>query len=57
VFIGDGLSDYAPAAVADEVFAKPALARYCRAQGVPCEVIGTFDDVVRSLDARLSGRR
>jgi 2,3-diketo-5-methylthio-1-phosphopentane phosphatase len=57
VFIGDGLSDYAPAAVADEVFAKPGLARFCRGQGVPCEAIGSFDDVVRSLEARLSGRR
>jgi 2-hydroxy-3-keto-5-methylthiopentenyl-1-phosphate phosphatase len=53
VFVGDGISDRAPAAVADEVFAKPDLARYCRAEGIRCRELGTFDDVLRSLAERL----
>lgn len=54
VFIGDGISDRAPAEVADEVFAKPDLARYCGSRGIRCHEFGTFDDVARSLESRLS---
>jgi 2-hydroxy-3-keto-5-methylthiopentenyl-1-phosphate phosphatase len=54
VFIGDGFSDRASAEVADEVLAKPGLAAYCREQGIRCEEIGGFDDVLRHLEARLS---
>jgi len=53
VFIGDGFSDEAPAAVADEVFAKGRLVAYCRRQGIACTPIASFDDVRRALEARL----
>jgi 2-hydroxy-3-keto-5-methylthiopentenyl-1-phosphate phosphatase len=53
VFIGDGFSDEAPAAVADEVFAKGRLVAYCRRRGIACTAIATFDDVRRALEPRL----
>jgi 2-hydroxy-3-keto-5-methylthiopentenyl-1-phosphate phosphatase len=53
VFIGDGFSDEAPAAVADEVFAKGRLAAYCRRHGIACTPIASFDDVRRALEAQL----
>ena len=52
VFVGDGFSDRAPAEVADQVFAKPALAAYCRERGIRCEEIAGFADVLRGLEAR-----
>jgi len=54
VFVGDGVSDHGAATVADDVFAKPALARWCRRHGIPCHQIRSFADVVASLDARLA---
>jgi len=53
VFIGDGFSDEAPAAVADEIFAKGRLVAYCRRRGIACTAIASFDDVRRALEARL----
>ncbi len=55
VYVGDGLSDHDPAEVADEVFAKPALARYCRARGIRCAEFRRFEDVRRTLEAALAG--
>ena len=52
VFIGDGFSDRAPAEIADEVLAKPALAAYCRDRGLRCHEVAGFDDVLRHLTAR-----
>ena len=56
VFVGDGISDHAAAAVADEVFAKAGLARWCRAHAIPCREIRSFADVMASLNARLPRR-
>jgi len=53
VFIGDGLSDRAPAEVADEVFAKPDLAEYCHTRGIHCHQYQTFDEVLRQLQNRI----
>jgi 2-hydroxy-3-keto-5-methylthiopentenyl-1-phosphate phosphatase len=53
IFIGDGLSDRAPAEVADEVFAKYDLAEYCRSRGVNCHEYRIFDEVVKQLRERL----
>lgn len=53
IFIGDGLSDRAPAEVADEVFAKPDLAEYCRARGIHCREYQIFDEVLRQLQSRI----
>jgi len=54
IFVGDGISDREAAAVADEVFAKPPLAAWCRQQAIPCREIRSFADVVGSLDARVA---
>lgn len=47
IFIGDGLSDRASAAVADTVFAKSYLAVYCREQNLPFVPFETFADLLR----------
>ncbi len=52
IFIGDGLSDRAAAAAADEVFAKHSLAEYCREQGIRCREFQTFADVQAQLQER-----
>ena len=52
VFIGDGLSDRAAAAAADEVFAKHALAEYCRERGINCHEYQTFDEILKRLRER-----
>jgi 2,3-diketo-5-methylthio-1-phosphopentane phosphatase len=55
VFIGDGFSDRAPAEVADEVFAKPDLAAYCRARDILCHEYRGFDEIWRQLRERVEG--
>jgi len=52
-FIGDGLSDRAPAQIADEVFAKHSLAEYCQANGIVHHEFGNFDEVRELLAVRL----
>jgi 2,3-diketo-5-methylthio-1-phosphopentane phosphatase len=53
IFIGDGLSDRAPAEVADEVFAKHDLALYCQSRGINCHEFEHFDEIFHQLSARL----
>jgi HAD superfamily phosphoserine phosphatase-like hydrolase len=55
VYVGDGLSDLEPAAVADVVFARrrSSLAAHCRARGITCAGYDGFDDVLRALAARV----
>ncbi|HKC86101.1 MAG TPA: HAD-IB family phosphatase [Blastocatellia bacterium] len=52
IFIGDGLSDQAAAEAADEVFAKHALAEYCRERRINCHEYQTFDEIMRRLQER-----
>lgn len=52
IFIGDGHSDRAAAAEADEVFAKHSLAEYCRRRGINCREYETFDEVLKQLQSR-----
>ncbi|MFN0119614.1 MAG: HAD-IB family phosphatase [Blastocatellia bacterium] len=52
IFIGDGFSDRAPAAVADELYAKHRLADYCRAEKIPFQPYDSFADVLRDLRDR-----
>ncbi len=52
IFIGDGLSDRAPAELADEVFAKHGLAEYCKTRGIRCHEYQTFDEVLELLQAK-----
>ncbi len=52
IFIGDGLSDRAPAEVADEVFAKRGLAEYCRLRQINCHEYRTFVEVGQQLQSK-----
>jgi 2,3-diketo-5-methylthio-1-phosphopentane phosphatase len=47
VYIGDGISDFAAAIVADERFAKAgrALEAYCRERAIPCASFTSFDEI------------
>jgi 2-hydroxy-3-keto-5-methylthiopentenyl-1-phosphate phosphatase len=51
VFVGDGISDYAAALVADRVFAKKnrALERYGSERGLPWTSFASFDVIDRAL--------
>jgi len=51
VYIGDGISDFAAAVVADERFAKAgrALEAYCRERGIACVSFNSFDEIRRQL--------
>ncbi len=57
VYIGDGMSDFCPAELADVIFAKGDLAAYCNANGLPHHSWRTFADVVPVLDKILAGKR
>jgi 2,3-diketo-5-methylthio-1-phosphopentane phosphatase len=52
VYIGDGLSDRCGAEVADLVFAKDDLLRYCQAQGIVCREFRDFADILRTITNR-----
>lgn len=47
VYIGDGISDFCPAAQADVVFAKNKLAGYCQANGINALPFRDFSDIIR----------
>jgi 2,3-diketo-5-methylthio-1-phosphopentane phosphatase len=49
VLVGDGVSDRKAALLADVVFAKGALARWCDAAGVAYHPFETLDDVTDAL--------
>jgi 2-hydroxy-3-keto-5-methylthiopentenyl-1-phosphate phosphatase len=51
VYVGDGISDFEAARVADTVFAKRgrALERYCRERGLACTPFSSFDEVGAAL--------
>lgn len=51
VYIGDGISDFEAALVADRRFAKKdrALERYCRERGVACTSFSSFAHIERAL--------
>lgn len=49
VFIGDGTSDRHAARVADEVFAKGALAHWCAGEGIPHTAFSVLDEVASAL--------
>ena len=52
IFIGDGLSDQGAAEAADEVFAKHALAEYCRERRINCHEYRTFNDILKRLQEK-----
>jgi HAD superfamily phosphoserine phosphatase-like hydrolase len=51
VYVGDGISDYEAALVAERRFAKDGrrLLDYCRSRGVACTPFRTFDEIERAL--------
>jgi len=51
IFVGDGISDFAAAAIADRRFAKAgrALEAYCRERALPCATFTSFDEVRTAL--------
>jgi 2-hydroxy-3-keto-5-methylthiopentenyl-1-phosphate phosphatase len=51
VYIGDGISDFAAAVVAEERFAKAgrALEAYCRERNIPCTSFDSFGEIERAL--------
>jgi HAD superfamily phosphoserine phosphatase-like hydrolase len=55
VFLGDGLSDRGAAEMADLVFAKAGLARYCAEQQIPHRVFTSFSEVQNELARCLAG--
>lgn len=46
VYIGDGYSDFCPAELADKVFAKGTLYRYCRDHGINAVPFENFNDII-----------
>jgi HAD superfamily phosphoserine phosphatase-like hydrolase len=53
VFVGDGISDFDAAVVADQRFAKRgrALEAYCRERAIPCTTFRSFDEIGAALFA------
>lgn len=51
VYIGDGRSDQLAAAHADLVFAKPALAAYCRQQNIAAREFNSFAEICAWLES------
>jgi len=49
VYIGDGYSDFCPAASCDIVFAKNELAGYCRKEGLTYYPYRDFHDILQQL--------
>lgn len=54
VFAGDGTSDLAASRAADLVFARGALLRFRRAEGLPSEPLTTFGALRRRLEAEMA---
>lgn len=52
VYIGDGMSDTCPVHVADMVFAKGTLARYCNQHGIVHHNWNSFFDILAVLKKR-----
>lgn len=56
VYIGDGISDECAAEVADLVYAKGSLARYCRQHGINYVPYRTYADVLQHFAQLLTGK-
>lgn len=57
IYIGDGMSDFCPAELADIVFAKGALAAYCNENGLPHHSFRTLTEVLPILERHLKAKR
>jgi 2,3-diketo-5-methylthio-1-phosphopentane phosphatase len=49
-YVGDGRSDFCPASIADQVFARSHLAELCREDQMPYTEFEDFQDVIRGLE-------
>jgi len=50
LYVGDGRSDFCPASIADQVFARSQLAQLCREKGMPYAEFNDFQDVIQKLE-------
>lgn len=57
IYVGDGISDFGAAKVADFVFARDSLLDLCRKSGLPHLPFDDFHDVQRGLKSLLSTTR
>jgi 2-hydroxy-3-keto-5-methylthiopentenyl-1-phosphate phosphatase len=57
ILIGDGRSDFCPAAQASLVLAKKSLATYCRDSSIDHIKIESFADATRALNAFFKARK
>lgn len=55
VYVGDGISDFGGAKVADFVFARDSLLKVCREAGIRHEPFEDFLDVLRGVERILAG--
>ena len=55
IYIGDGASDVAPAAMTDFVIARSTLAEFCRSRSIPHFRFHDFNDVLRIVKYRIVG--
>jgi len=53
IYIGDGITDRCPAAVADVVFAKAKLKEYCRKENLKFYEFSNFGDIMTTLTSLL----
>jgi len=53
IVIGDGVTDFEAAKMADVVFSRKQLTEKCRELGVPCTPFETFYDVIDALEERV----
>lgn len=52
VYIGDGYSDTCPATKADVVFARGALYKFCKDNGIKARYLDSFHDVISYVQTR-----
>ena len=57
VYVGDGRSDFCPASMADQVFARGPLAQMCHERDVPFTEFQDFQVVIQSLQSTLGQSR
>ena len=55
LYVGDGRSDFCPASVADQVFARGQLVQLCQETPVPYTEFGDFRDVIQWLESSGAG--
>lgn len=53
IYVGDGVSDYCPASIADFVFARSLLAQVCKDNGIRHSEFENFKDVVDAIHAAM----